>query len=442
VFIAWHRTPSADVLWLVDVARRVTRGEVLYRDILEINPPLVVWLLLPFARTGHPLEWFLAATVGLALASSLLVARALGRPGALVAALALLLVVPIGWFGQREHLAVALILPWLVGALRAGEGRPPGLALAALAGLGFSLKPQLLLAYVVVVLVTRRIGRDGAAVAAVVGVYALLVALLAPGYASLVRDLGADYLAYGRGTPADLLWANPCAWLAAIGPAAWLAVRARAADRRLGDGLALATLGFLAGALVQGKGWNYHYAPAVTTSGLLLWLAAAQPLRPVVLLARCVATLLLAGFAAHGLRRYVAPAPPVPGAPPAVDRATYDRLVAALGSAGHPRSVLALYRHSGQAFVLSAYGGARFVSPFPMVWILELPDWRRRLPWWTDRIARAARRDPPDLVLISRDTTGGPDCAELLPADPAIASVLAGYEPRPDAEGYRVWVRR
>jgi hypothetical protein len=104
--------------------------------------------------------------------------------------------------------------------------------------------------------------------------------------------------------------------------------------------------------------------------------------------------------------------------------------------------VLALYRHSGQAFVLSAYGGARFVSPFPMVWILELPDWRRRLPWWTDRIARAARRDPPDLVLISRDTTGGPDCAELLPADPAIASVLAGYEPRPDAEGYRVWVRR
>ncbi len=124
VFIAWHRTPSADVLWLVDVARRVTRGEVLYRDILEINPPLIVWLLLPFARTGHPLEWFLAATVGLAVASSVLVARALGRPGALVAALALLLVVPIGWFGQREHLAVALILPWLVGALRAGRADP------------------------------------------------------------------------------------------------------------------------------------------------------------------------------------------------------------------------------------------------------------------------------------------------------------------------------
>ncbi len=437
IAIAWTRTPSADVLWLVDVARRVARGQVLYRDVLEINPPLIVWLLLPFARTAHPLQWFLAGTVALAVASSVLAARAFGRPGMLVAALALLLVVPIGWFGQREHLAIALILPWLLGTLRGRDGLLEGV----LAGIGFSLKPQLLLAFALVTFFTRRLDRGSVAVLVVVGIYPLLVALLTPDYFWLVRRLGPDYLAYNRAAPAGLLWTNPCAWLSLLGPAAWLAVRRRARDRQVGDGLALATLGFLAGAVVQAKGWNYHYAPAVTTSGLLLYLVAAEPLRPAVLLARCVAAALLVGFVAQGLRGRFAPRPAGAVARPGVDRATYDRLVAALGDAGHPRSVLALYRHSGQAFVLSAYGGARFVSPFPMVWVLDLPDWPAKLPWWTDRIAQAARRDPPDLVLIARDTTGGPDGAQVLAADTAISALLARYLPRPDVEGYRVWVR-
>jgi hypothetical protein len=257
-----------------------------------------------------------------------------------------------------------------------------------------------------------------------------------------VRRLGADYLAYNRAGPAGLLWTNPCAWLSLLGPAAWLALRHRARDRRVGDGLAVATLGFLAGAVVQAKGWNYHYAPAVTTSGLLLWLVAAEPLRPAVLLVRLVVAALLLGFAAQGLRGRLAPSlAAATTQPPGVDRATYARLVAALGDAGHPRSLLALYRHSGQAFVLSAYGGARFVSPFPMVWVLELSDWPAKLPWWTERIAEAARRDPPDLVLIARDTTGGPDGAKVLTADTAIAALLARYEARPEVEGYRVWVR-
>ena len=222
------------MLWLVDVARRVARGEVLYRDVLEINPPLIVWLLLPFARTSHPLEWFLAGTVGLAVASSVLAARALGRPGALVATLAVLLVVPIGWFGQREHLAIALILPWLLGTLRERDGRAVGVPVAVLAGIGFSLKPQLLVAFVLVTLFTRRLGRGGIVLLAVVALYALLVAVLTPDYAPLVRRLGADYLAYGRASPAGLLWANPCAWLAAVGPVAWLGVRRarRRAPRR------------------------------------------------------------------------------------------------------------------------------------------------------------------------------------------------------------------
>ena len=224
-----------------------------------------------------------------------------------------------------------------------------------------------------------------------------------------------------------------------LGPVAWLATRASATERRLGDGLALATLGFLAGAVVQGKGWNYHYAPAVTTGVLQLLLVATQRMRPAVLLVRCVAAALLVGFVHYGLSRHPAP----PGFERSrVDPGAYRQLVADLGDAGHPRAVLALYHHSGQAFTLTAFGGARFVSPFPMVWIFEVPEWRAKLPWWTAQIARAARRDPPDLVLLARDRVGELDGAEILSADSSMASLLRDYEPRPDVSGYKVYVSR
>ena len=286
--------------------------------------------------------------------------------------------------------------------------------------------------------------RGNLALAATLAVYAALVAIVTPAYLPLVSALGGDYLAYGRAATPALLWANPSAWLALIGPAAWLAVRPGASERRLGDGLVLATLGYLAGAIVQGKGWNYHYAPAVTTSALLLFVAAAQPLRPLVLGARCVALSLAAAFAAYGLGALRAPpgATPARAAPPGVTLETYGRLVAGLGEHGHPRSVLALYRHEGHAFALAAFGGARFVSPFPMLWLLDSPGWEAKLPWWTEQIARAARRDPPDVILVSGDTTGGVSCREALSRDPAIASLLSGYERRPAVDVYDVFVPR
>jgi hypothetical protein len=436
IAIAWHRSPSADILWFLDVAKRVANGQVLYRDILEMNPPLIVWILLPFARLAHPLPIFLGIVILIVVASSIASARALGGKWTLPALLTVLLIVPIGWFGQREHLAIALILPWLVSTLSPKGSRWPG---GVAAGLGFALKPHQLLAFLLIVLFRRRVDQGSRAVMVTLVVYITAVAVLAPGYTSVARSLGGDYWNYQRVGLPDLLWQNPCAWLAAVGPTAWLLVRFRTADRTQGDGLALATLGFLAAAVVQSKGWNYHYAPAVSTGLVLLSLTAAQPLRPVILVMRVASAAIVFGFGQQAWLGYDRPA----SENLEVDARTYQRLVRELGDAGHPRSMLALYRHSGQAFALTAFGGVRFVSPFPMIWVLDSPGWETKLPWWTDHIVRAAKRDPPDLILFSRDTVAGtPNCAELLPRVPAIAALLAGYESRPDAGGYRVFIRR
>jgi hypothetical protein len=437
IAIVWHRTPSPDILWFLDVARRVATGQVLYRDILEVNPPLIIWLVLPFTLLSHPLPAYLGAVILLTVFSSVMTARALRGSWTLPVMLTVLLIVPIGWFAQREHLAIAMMLPWLVATLRPSGAKWP---LGILAGLGFALKPPLLLAFLLIVLFRRRIDPGSRAVLLTLVAYAVAVAALAPGYPSLARSLGSDYWAYQRVGLPDLLWRNPCAWLAATGPVAWLLIRSRTEERTHGDGLVLATLGFLAGAVVQSKGWNYHYAPSVTTSLFLLGFVAARPLSPAVLLTRFVSAAIAFGFVQQAWRGYHRSASANPWV---VDYRAYQRLVQELGDAGHPKSLLAIYRHSGQAFALTAFGGARFVSPFPMLWILDSPGWETKLPWWTEQIARAATQDPPDLILFSRDTAvGSPNCAELLPKDPAIAALLARYDPRPDAGGYRVFVSR
>src|SRR5690606_31633091 len=133
------------------------------RDLIEINPPLIAWLMLPvaaFARvTGLApmLAWQLVltlATAGMILACLRLVPAghaAAARPGTHALLLAILLVVlPAMEAGQRDHLAVLLALPYLLvlGRRAGGDDVGRGTAMAAgIAGaLGFLLKPHFLAA--------------------------------------------------------------------------------------------------------------------------------------------------------------------------------------------------------------------------------------------------------------------------------------------------------
>ena len=46
---------NTDSGWLLVAARRLLDGDRLYVDIIEVNPPLIVWLLLPSAWVGRHL---------------------------------------------------------------------------------------------------------------------------------------------------------------------------------------------------------------------------------------------------------------------------------------------------------------------------------------------------------------------------------------------------
>lgn len=165
----FQRPLNSDSAWLLHLAGRVTRGDRLYVDLLEINPPLVVWIQIPIAfladRLGlDPISAFriaVLAWIGLCLVLSARVlrsatVRAQDRRWILLG----IVLVALGWtrahFGEREHIALVALLPYLFATAVAAQGRALRPVLRILVGLvaalGFTIKPHFLLVWVACVL--------------------------------------------------------------------------------------------------------------------------------------------------------------------------------------------------------------------------------------------------------------------------------------------------
>ncbi len=130
---------NADVSWLLTLAEKLLDGS---RDYIEVNPPgaifayvPAVWLARMFgirAEAASDVVVFLLAAISLVSASLILGPRHAdlrSRPVVTAGAVAILLVLPIYTFGEREHLCVLLILPWAAAVVARIEGRIPNTSL-------------------------------------------------------------------------------------------------------------------------------------------------------------------------------------------------------------------------------------------------------------------------------------------------------------------------
>ncbi|MEO6058078.1 MAG: hypothetical protein ABIQ49_14720 [Gemmatimonadales bacterium] len=170
-----------DISFLLYAAGRVLDGAVLYRDVVEINPPMIIALNLPAVAAGRllgldvVLVYRLLTMAGLGasvLLSALVIPRAVaaGRTSErwLLAGTGFVLFLMPGIdFGQREHLLFAWILPYVFVCMGRAAGRPAGrfaaLAAGALAGVAIALKPQFVLVWVALLLaVSFALGLPGA----------------------------------------------------------------------------------------------------------------------------------------------------------------------------------------------------------------------------------------------------------------------------------------
>jgi hypothetical protein len=281
---------NGDAAWLLYVSQQVLEGSRLYVDLIEINPPLIIWLSMPAVvlerlsgishATTFPLMVALAAAVSV-VGCFRLSAGSLHASyrGAFAAGVALILfVLPFAYWGQREHLMLILCLPHLIeaaGRMRGARTRSP-LKLGIAAGLGYALKPHYALAFLAVELIvfsrTRKLWPVAIATGAVGCAYIVAVIAITPEYfptAMMLRPLYAQY--YDRSL-SDFVLLRPMLVPAALSLAF---VLLRGEGRELRVVLACATAAWILAFMIQGKGWTYHLLPGYAGALLLLWLGMA-----------------------------------------------------------------------------------------------------------------------------------------------------------------------
>ena len=301
-----------DVAWLLYVARKWLGGQRLYEDLVEVNPPLIVWI---YAIPAALAEWTGAAPrliaapffALLVLASAAWTATLLHARAAIfnhrlpvfaLLATAMLLLPGIE-FGQREHLLLVACLPYLVLLARAldGEKEPPMTAIAAgiLCGLGCALKPSFALALLLLEAVAlfsrnRHRARGPLRLAALsaflaMALYGAGVVLFCPAFLQKAVPL-ALALYGGTDTPWWPLLIDSQRLIFGLAVLLILCASSRSPLARRSPflrHLLVALLLFAAGAAVvfvlQGKNWFYHRLPATlaTVLALLLWIAAVAP---------------------------------------------------------------------------------------------------------------------------------------------------------------------
>jgi hypothetical protein len=286
----YFRPPmNGDVAAILMFAVRMVAGDRLYVDLIDVNPPLIFLInVIPAALSAwlgiQPATMFIAFVLVLVAASVAVTAFLLRRtlpvsnplgPWLLMFTLAIL---PAGNLGEREHLMVTLALPWFALGLarlrRLEIGRGAAIAIALVAGAGFLIKPYFLATpalvecYLLSQLGWRAWRRRPElwAMPALAALYAASLPLCFPEYLDTVAPTAARYYAQTHlGAALDHVFGQGERWIALVGLLLLLAAARRQAEVALPCCL---IAGGLISALLQGKGWDYHMAPA--WSGLAL----------------------------------------------------------------------------------------------------------------------------------------------------------------------------
>lgn len=480
-----------DTGFLLDAAERVLGGARLYVDVVEINPPLVVAFNLGVVLAARLLHipdilayrlGFTALLLG-ALALSAWFLRRLLPDGVVLRRLLVLLLAfvlfPLAGqdYGEREHLVLALVVPYLLlGATRIADRPPAGLRPAGvglLAGIAFALKPHFLLVWIGTEAYLRHTGRvraravlpETAAIAVFLAVYALALAAFTPQYLALVRLLAGPYGRFLYDPFWHVVVTGPGAVLALFALIAFAALRPRAAHPELWAPLALGTLGCLLAGAAQQKGLRYHFYPSFGLATLLLGLVVCDVQPPLgsmirALYRRIAAGVLVATVAVVWVQNATVALRPTA----ATTEDQFDRLLGLIRARSPGQRVYVMSYHIGSAYPLINYAGARSASRFPQLWILpaEYLDALKADAPLTFRPEGAMSpserylndavledlESRPDLLIVLRHARDLPinglrrlDYVGYFNRNPRIAALLADYQQIAELPDYLVYER-
>jgi hypothetical protein len=473
--------------WLV-ASDRLLNGARLYRDMIELNPPVNYALsIVPFAIARvlalDPIPTFHALVVMLAIGMTVASVRTAQRTLAADALFARLLALPVLFaflilpgsdFGQREHMLAMVLLPYFIIAASGAPlsvSRPARIVLGAAVGLVVAFKPYFALYLVVgeaTILLRRRDLRlmfraDVMAALAVIATAVAVTLIAFPEYLAFIVPLGRE-IYHGYEQPlAGVILQFPVLASAAFAAAALL-IASRLADtaaRDLVRTLVAAAAAALAIYVAQHKGWPYHALPALIFATIALGAALVSRLEAG--LARRGRPGPALALAAVAVLAPMAVAMPVWVADIRLRGAEIQPLVE-LVSRATPRRALFLSSHLPFAFPVVNYAGAEY--PYRYHHLLPLPGLYsgydpaaagapfRRPDQMGPTEARFfatmvedALRFPPQLLMVDRRPQFPPltalrfDFLAYFRQDPRFARLMDGYRYAGRVSGQDVYVR-
>ena len=451
---------NTDVAWLLTVGERVLDGQRLYSDIVEINPPMAVLALLPgiaLARVlGLDPKYVIDAQILLLAAASMLAtARILRLSSALdpvkwvplgIWTAAVLTVLPMFVFGQREHIATLPFLPALaVYALRCNREPVPLWALLTSgigAGITLAFKPFFVVPVALCIILTAVRARSWQVLFApenliaggLVTAFSFFTYIDYPEYFTVTYPLVRDtYLSWSMPVSVVILNSATLVWVIAVA-SIFLTRGKRELDSAVLVTL-LASLGFAVSFFLQRRGWAYHSYPMVAIVLLALGYAmtaadaASSPRRSDIATMSVLAGTFLIASLWFNTNVYVGPIEgPVAGIKP------HPRILVLSGEAaiGHP-------------LVRTLHGV--WVSRQENLWIREFVRLTREnnvIDPQTDAKLNAAlalerawliedfKKLPPDVVLVDNLRNGWGAWAR---ADPELSQLLRPYTLVQSVEG-------
>ena len=314
-----------DTAWYLVAVERWLDGRALYRDILEVNPPLNFYYTLPASWLSNGLGLSLSDAqyavtsmlTGGVLAWCYLIVAHDGRVGsiakfAFILMIWVALVVPaLGNFAQRDHLLLLFLMPWAVALIFQEDGAygRSGATRGAFAALGICLKPYFLVfpIFATVALMLRErsllpiFAASNIAIGLVGALYVGFVWLVHPAYLTEIVPIGVlTYGDYGLSNGDVVRNIDPRLMLCVL-----LLLVVCLIQRFKMKGMGIITALCLAGLLsyfAQWTGYTYQAVPAHGFGFLLCaYLAVFSSTKTI---ARSAAIFLLAMLGLSGLRDF------------------------------------------------------------------------------------------------------------------------------------------
>jgi hypothetical protein len=308
---------------------------------------------------------------------------------------------PAANFGQREHLAVLLMLPYTL--VRLNEDATSSdtnyrtlVALSLVAGFGFSLKPHFGLPWLATQIVVTR--RDvSIRNLSLIGLTALPMAIQLLAIPIFFRDLiglyqlfGRQYVEFGK-LPVSLIIEHylylPMAAVLVIS----LASQVHSTRRSLVRGLAWISLAWFVTGAMQGKGWSYHFLPAHITLmiGVLFTILYLDGSRRATAV-RGLVTVCMVLIGLTGLRG---------GVTKPNDPVRRSLLPASLRGLPDGSRALVLSIRMTSAYPLLGELHARNVGSFPVVWPLQVEYGKAGIPGQLIPVRHPEEMKEPESIL-------------------------------------------